>query len=45
MVTYSLPVADGTLRAASIDSLTYMPSLNMWKTHNGVDFAASEVPP
>lgn len=43
VVTYSLPLADGTLsRAASIDSLTYMPSLNMWKTHNGVDFAASE---
>lgn len=42
-VTFALPIAGGTIsRAASIDSLTYMPSLNMWKTHNGVDFAASE---
>lgn len=43
VVTYGLPVEGGTLvRSASLDSLTYMPSLNMWKTHNGVDFAVSE---
>ena len=43
VVTYALPVGGGTLvRAASLDTLTYMPSLNMWKTHNGVDFAVGE---
>jgi murein DD-endopeptidase MepM/ murein hydrolase activator NlpD len=40
---YSIPVENYTLgKAASIDKLVYMPSLNMWKTHNGVDFAAAE---
>ncbi len=40
---YSAPVENYTLgKAASIDKLVYMPSLNMWKTHNGVDFAAAE---
>ena len=41
--TYSVPVSSYTIvKEASIDKLVYMPSLNMWKTHNGVDFAVSE---
>ena len=41
--TYRLPVSSYTLvKEASIDKLVYMPSLNMWKTHNGVDFAVDE---
>lgn len=40
---YSVPVSSYTIvKEASIDKLVYMPSLNMWKTHNGVDFAVSE---
>lgn len=38
---YVLPFNDYTVvRKASIDELVYMPSINMWKTHNGVDFTA-----
>ncbi len=38
-VTYVLPFEQYTVaREASLDSLVYMPSINMWKTHNGVDF-------
>lgn len=41
--TYSVPVNSYTIaKEASIDKLVYMSSLNMWKTHNGVDFAVSE---
>ena len=41
--SFTLPVASYTdLKEASIDKLVYMPSLNMWKTHNGVDFVAAE---
>ena len=40
---FSAPVGDYTvIKEASIDKLVYMPSLNMWKTHNGVDFGAKE---
>ncbi len=40
---YSIPVADYTVAASpSIDKLVYMSSLNLWKTHNGVDLAAKE---
>lgn len=36
---YVLPFKDYTVaREASLDKLVYMPSVNMWKTHNGVDF-------
>lgn len=43
---FGLPVANGSvIREASLASLVYMPSLNMWKTHNGVDFAATENAP
>lgn len=36
---YVLPFKDYTVaREAAIDKLVYMPSVNMWKTHNGVDF-------
>ena len=41
--TFTLPLSNGTLiRECSLTSLVYMPSLNMWKTHNGMDFSASE---
>ncbi len=41
--TFTLPISSGTLiRECSLTSLVYMPSLNMWKTHNGMDFSASE---
>ncbi len=41
--TYCLPIKDGeVLRTASLDALVYMPSINMWKTHDGVDFSATE---
>ncbi|MDR0426663.1 MAG: M23 family metallopeptidase [Clostridiales bacterium] len=39
---YYAPVGGGIIREAALDKLVHMPSLNMWKTHNGVDFAASE---
>lgn len=39
---FYLPVENGSvIRPASLNKLVYMPSLNMWKTHNGVDFSAS----
>lgn len=44
-ITYALPVAGSIVRVAALEELTYMPSLNMWKTHNGVDFAAEENAP
>ena len=38
-ITYATPFEKYTVaREASLDSLVYMPSINMWKTHNGVDF-------
>lgn len=38
-VTYVTPFEGYTVaREASLDALVYMPSINMWKTHNGVDF-------
>ena len=43
---FGLPVENGTvIREAALDTLVYMPSLNMWKSHNGVDFAAAENAP
>ena len=43
---YALPVENGeVIRHASLDTLVYMPSINMWKTHNGVDFSATENAP
>ena len=36
--TFSLPSEKYTvLKEASVDKLVYMSSLNMWKTHNGID--------
>ncbi len=44
--SFSLPIENASvIREAAIDKLVYMPSLNMWKTHAGVDFAASENAP
>ncbi len=41
--TFSLPVSEYTvLKDASVDKLVYMPSLNMWKTHNGIDLGVKE---
>lgn len=41
--TFSLPASEYTvLKDASIDKLVYMPSLNMWKTHNGIDIGVKE---
>ena len=41
--SFSLPVsAYSEIKQASIDKLVYMPSLNMWKTHNGVDFVSTD---
>ena len=41
-IKFGLPVENGTvIREAALDTLVYMPSLNMWKSHNGVDFAAT----
>lgn len=43
---FGLPIENGNvIRESSLASLVYMPSLNMWKTHNGVDFAATENAP
>jgi murein DD-endopeptidase MepM/ murein hydrolase activator NlpD len=40
---FSLPIENASvIREAALDKLVYMPSLNMWKTHSGVDFEASE---
>ena len=44
--SFSLPVENASvIREAAIDKLVYMPSLNMWKTHAGVDFSATENAP
>lgn len=41
--SFSLPAEKYTvLKEASIDKLVYMPSLNMWKTHNGIDIGVAE---
>ncbi len=38
-INYELPFGSYTVaREASLNKLVYMPSLNMWKTHDGVDF-------
>ncbi len=43
---FTLPVENGTvIREAALETLVYMPALNMWKTHSGVDFAAGENSP
>lgn len=43
---FSIPTSEYTvIKEASIDKLVYMPSLNMWKTHNGVDFGVKEKSP
>ena len=45
-IKFGLPVENGTvIREAALDTLVYMPPLNMWKSHNGVDFAAAENAP
>lgn len=45
-IKFGLPVENGTvIREVALDTLVYMPSLNMWKSHNGVDFAAAENAP
>lgn len=45
-IKFGLPVENGTvIREAALTTLVYMPSLNMWKTHTGVDFAAAENAP
>ena len=46
VMEFGLPIENGSvIRESSLASLVYMPSLNMWKTHNGVDFAATENAP
>ncbi|MBO5223585.1 MAG: M23 family metallopeptidase [Clostridia bacterium] len=41
--TFSLPSEKYTvLKEASVDKLVYMSSLNMWKTHNGIDLGLEE---
>ncbi len=41
--TFSLPANEYTvLKEASIDKLVYMSSLNMWKTHNGIDLGVAD---
>ncbi len=41
--SFSLPASEYTvLKEASVDKLVYMPSLNMWKTHNGIDLGVKE---
>ena len=43
---FTAPVENGSvIRECTLTSLVYMPSLNMWKTHNGMDFSASENAP
>ena len=45
-LNFALPVSNSTIiRQASLEKLVYMPSLNMWRTHNGVDFSAEENAP
>lgn len=40
---FSLPTDEYTVfKDASIDKLVYMSSLNMWKTHNGIDISMAE---
>ncbi len=39
---YAPPVSGEVIRECALDALVYMPSLNMYQTHNGVDFAATE---
>ena len=44
--SFTLPLDNGSvIRGAALDKLVYMSSLNMWKTHSGVDFAAAENTP
>lgn len=44
--SFTLPTNEYTvLNNASIDKLVYMSSLNMWKTHNGIDLAMAEGSP
>ena len=46
VMKFGLPIENGNvIRESSLASLVYMPSLNMRKTHNGVDFAATENAP
>ena len=41
-VTFGMPLAEYTIgKGAALDSLVYSSTLNQWRTHNGVDFAAS----
>ena len=41
--SFSAPASEYTvLKDASIDKLVYMSSLNMWKTHNGIDLAMEQ---
>ena len=41
--SFSLPTDEYTVfKDASIDKLVYMSSLNMWKTHNGIDISMPE---
>jgi murein DD-endopeptidase MepM/ murein hydrolase activator NlpD len=42
VMLFYAPVSGQVTRAAALETLTYMPSLNIWKTHSGVDFAAAE---
>jgi stage II sporulation protein Q len=43
---FSLPADNYTvLKDASVDKLVYMPSFNMWKTHNGVDIGVGKDSP
>lgn len=43
VVTYVAPTSSGrVIRGYSAEQVVYMPSVNMWKTHEGVDFAAAE---
>lgn len=41
--SFSAPASEYTvIKDASIDKLVYMSSLNMWKTHNGIDLAMEQ---
>ena len=41
-VTFGMPLAEYTIgQGAALDSLVYSSTLNQWRTHNGVDFAAA----
>lgn len=42
-VTFVAPTSSArVIRGYSAEQVVYMPSVNMWKTHEGVDFAATE---